>query len=341
MPPTAASSRWRVIASTQQGAAHVRRKLPNQDAVKWFPEPSSGSTLSCGGPPVILAVADGHGSAKSFRSKTGADFAVDVAMSVCREFLKDTNGIASKSAVKNLAEQQLPNRIVAKWKEKVKQDFDAEPFRPDELERLEMEAGAIARETLQGDGKHVTAYGSTLLLAAIGDEFILYLQIGDGEILVVSDEGEVFQPIDRDPTLIANETTSLCMDKPEGAFRFRFQHLHDTLPAIVLLSTDGYPNSFRSREDFLKVGPDLLDALRTDGGGDQVQRDLGGWLQEATTAGSGDDVTVGVIYRLEPPLGRFGRAVEDGQASVRLFDPPKLVPAAESGQNSEGGEDEA
>jgi hypothetical protein len=123
-------------------------------------------------------------------------------------------------------------------------------------------------------------------------------------MLVVSDSsGEVTRPIPRDEALIANETTSLCMENPLPEFRFRFQYVRDNPPGIVLLSTDGYPNSFRSQEGFLKVGTDLLEMLRTDGG-DSVENDLPGWLQEASTSGSGDDVTLGIVYRLEPSLRR-------------------------------------
>ncbi|MCY2990566.1 MAG: PP2C family serine/threonine-protein phosphatase [Planctomycetota bacterium] len=335
MPPTLKSSRWRVIASTQRGSSHVRQDLPNQDAAKSFPEPSGDSPVSCGAPPVVLAVADGHGSAKSFRSKTGADFAVDVAVSVCREFLEDTREAASPSAIKSLAERQLPCRIVERWKETVEQHFQANPFQPEELERLDRDAGAGASQSLTREGKHLTAYGSTLLVTAIGNGFIVYLQLGDGEILVVSDAtGEVSQPIDRDPTLIANETTSLCMDKAQEEFRFHFQYLGGSLPGIVLLSTDGYPNSFRSRAGFLKVGADLLEMLRAEGGGDAIQRDLPGWLQEATAAGSGDDATVGIVYRMEPRLALLGQGDAAGHAAAVPSESSEAGPIADGALDS-------
>ena len=54
--------RWGVLAHTQKGASHIRQKLDNQDAIEY-------SVADDGSPPVILAIADGHGSTKSFRSK--------------------------------------------------------------------------------------------------------------------------------------------------------------------------------------------------------------------------------------------------------------------------------
>ena len=59
---------WEAFGRSVRGASHVRSGAPNQDAFHW--EGSSGRT----GPRVILAIADGHGSKKSFRSEQGARF---------------------------------------------------------------------------------------------------------------------------------------------------------------------------------------------------------------------------------------------------------------------------
>jgi len=281
MPPGTKPPRWRVIAHSEQGASHVRRNLSNQDAVK-SSMPSDGSA------PIVLAVADGHGSPKSFRSEIGASFAADSAVTVCCDFLERIRD-ASATVIKNSAEQQVPRRIIDKWKQQVDQHLSANPFSAGELELVTQE-------------RYPVAYGSTVLLVAITNQFLLFFQLGDGEILMVSDTGEVTRPIPKDPALIANETTSLCMKNALPEFRFRFQHANDPPPGLVLLSTDGYPNSFSSQDGFLKVGTDLLEILRTDGG-DSVERDLPGWLRDASTLGSGDDVTLAIVYRVEPLLG--------------------------------------
>src|SRR5208282_1676163 len=88
---------------------------------------------------------------------------------------------------------------------------------------------------------------------------------------------------------------------PAGAwseFRIRFQPVEQMLPALILLSTDGYANSFRTDADFLKVGSDILATMR-DEGPDYVKSNLESWLLEASQAGSGDDVTVGLVYRVD------------------------------------------
>jgi len=234
----------------------------------------------------ILAVADGHGSLKSFRSQTGSKFAVEEAVRLCCEFLSDMKD-ADLSTIKKSAEQLLTRYIIDAWKKRVLNHIIENPFSQPEL-------GVLPKEKEKRD----LAYGSTLLVAAVTDRFLIYFQIGDGEILEVSDkDGQVIRPIPKDESLIANETTSLCMENPLPEFRFRFQNIAESPPPrIILLSTDGYPNSFKTEEGFFKVGTDLLDILQKEGC-KAVSQQLPEWLQEASNLGSGDDMTLGILYR--------------------------------------------
>ena len=108
------------------------------------------------------------------------------------------------------------------------------------------------------------------------------------------------------------------MENAHRMFRFRFQHLQEASPALIMMSTDGYSNSFSSDADFHKVGPDLLRILRTDGP-QEVSGLLAGWLSEASAKGSGDDVTLGVIYNL-------GTAAANADASPDAARPAPPVP---------------
>jgi hypothetical protein len=171
------------------------------------------------------------------------------------------------------------------------------------------------------------------------ERFLLYLQLGDGDILTVAADGRVTRPLPQDERLFANETTSLCSPggqgkqrnqprAPAGAwseFRARVQIQRPPSPALILVSTDGYANSFGSEADFLKVGSDLLDLLRSDGL-DKVNASLGAWLEEASRSGSGDDVTLGCLFRRDsvapaPPTSREAAAADNGPAAAG--DPPE------------------
>ena len=124
------------------------------------------------------------------------------------------------------------------------------------------------------------------------------MQLGDGEILHVSATGEVTQPLPEDARLLANETTSLCLNKAAEDFRFALHSFTDTTPALILLTTDGYANSFSTTAGFHQVGGDLIEMMRADGF-DSVNRGVKGWLEEATTTGSGDDCTLAFLVRMD------------------------------------------
>jgi hypothetical protein len=298
--------RWRIVGRSVRGAAHERAGTPNQDAIHWLPEAGAGL-------PLILALADGHGSAKSFRSETGARLAVETAAGVVRDFLRAQT--ESLSATKRAAEEWLPGALVRGWREAVAAHLAAHPLSTDELKPPREPRPATAANAQTAPSKSsssLVVYGTTLLLAAVTESYILYLQLGDGEILNVSAGGEVTKPLPEDARLFANETTSLCTPDAWRDFRVSFQVVSHAPPSLILLSTDGYPNSFLDAPGFLKVGSDILAAIRTKGL-DSVNDNLGTWLTESTRAGSGDDATLGLICAEDTPAGRPSRA-EQGAA---------------------------
>lgn len=279
---------WHIIGQSVRGASHFRSGLPNQDAIAY--EPESGV-----GPPLILAISDGHGSDKSFRSHLGSAFAVEYAVVLLHELVEllEQNPKAL-SAINRTAEEPLPRELVRRWQQAVDEHLAEHPFTEDELKGLARSRGEAAVREVQKQPR--LAYGATLLAVLVTEAFLLFMQLGDGDILVVSEKGEVAYALQRDPRLMANETTSLCMKEAWREVRTRFQARYGELPALIVVSTDGYANSFVNEAAFLKVGSDLLRFLQTDGAA-TVQANLLSWLEEASSAGSGDDITLGMIYR--------------------------------------------
>jgi len=276
-------SQWRIIGKTVRGASHIRSNLPNQDAIHWSPESGIGSS-------VIMAISDGHGSNKCFRSNTGANLAVKTGASVCQNFLSCKSNL---SAIKRIAEDQLPKELVRYWIEAVNSHIKENPFLTDEMETLKKKDGASALLSIEKNP--LIVYGATLLVVIVSESFIVYMQLGDGDILTVSVDGHVKMPLPKDERLFANETTSLCSNNAWRDFRVIFQPIVTLPPGLILLSTDGYANSFRDVEDFLKVGSDILDMIRADGL-ESVNDSMETWLKEASEMGSGDDITLGVLY---------------------------------------------
>ncbi len=306
---------WRVLGQSVRGASHVRASLPNQDALLWWSPASQG-------PPIVLVVSDGHGSDKSFRSEIGSRFAVEQTVALLRQLVEAIPTPPNLSAVKRTAEERLPQELVRGWQMAVDAHLAEHPFEEGELARLDAKRGPKGRQEVLANPR--LAYGATLLATLIANDFLLFLQLGDGDILTVQDGGEVVRPLPRDARLIANETTSLCMARAWREIRLRFQASYGGVPALVLLSTDGYANSFVNEAAFLKVGSDLLGILNDEGAG-AVERNLVTWLQEASESGSGDDITLGILYRADVATERPAEPVRAIEAPVAATPTPEPV----------------
>jgi len=239
----------------------------------------------------VAVVSDGHGSPRHFRSQIGSSLAVSTVAATLQAFLRDS--VASNGQVPFVPEQvhELERKIVSGWLAAVQSDLENNPFTEAELIALGQEEGAEGRAAVASSPE--LAYGATLLAAAATDRVLLYLQLGDGEILSVTAQGTTTRPLPPDDRLIANQTTSLC--QPEAWKDFRSAWVtNGALPSLVLLSTDGYANSFRSDEDFLKIGQDYLDIIREQGIS-SLAEELPAILTEATQQGSGDDITLAIL----------------------------------------------
>jgi serine/threonine protein phosphatase PrpC len=276
---------WKVAHACVRGSSHQRSGLPNQDAVQCTVTPATQGTVA------VAVVSDGHGSPRHFRSQIGSSLAVSTVAATLQAFLRDS--VASNGQVPFVPEQvhELERKIVSGWLAAVQSDLENNPFTEAELIALGQEEGAEGRAAVTNSPE--LAYGATLLAAAATDRVLLYLQLGDGEILIVTAQGTTTRPLPPDDRLIANQTTSLC--QPEAWKDFRSAWVtNGALPSLVLLSTDGYANSFRSDEDFLKIGQDYLDIIREQGIS-SLAEELPAILTEATQQGSGDDITLAIL----------------------------------------------
>lgn len=332
--PRSSAGPWRVIGCTVRGASHVRTSLENQDAIGWIPADGTGSR-------VVLSVADGHGSPKSFRSATGAQLAIEVAHGLAAELLAVAPARPELSLVKDRLEHEVPRRIVREWRARVDDHLSRSPFSEEELVLVRERDGQQSRELVEMD-PHL-AYGSTLVTAVAMDSFMAFWQIGDGDVLTVSAADGVGRPLPGDELLMGNETTSLCSADAWRLFRVA---VFGTPAPVILVSTDGFSNSFQDDEGLFRFGSDVLRMLITDGIG-AVSGRLDAWLREMTQTGSGDDISLGVICRPgalpvsppEPPetANRAGPRPREDLASSPPPGPAATA-AGESGQAGAAGE---
>jgi len=271
---------WHVIHESVIGKSHSKLDMPNQDAV-------ASEILS--EEVIITALADGHGSKKCFRSDRGAHYAVDACLTVAKdlyqEWLKEDGSLNTKKIGRHFTK-----RIVKLWQSNVADDTKANPFEDEVLESLSDDE----RKSIQKNPSVV--YGSTLIMVLIIGPYVVCYQLGDGDILFVSRSKKVSRPLKKDKRHIANDTLSLCLHKPEKEFKIRvFRDLNHLLQMVVL-STDGYANSFSDDQAFQKVGADLVNLVEEEGLA-CIDDNLESWLEETTQLGSGDDISVSVLTR--------------------------------------------
>jgi Protein phosphatase 2C len=307
---------WRAMIGTARGAAHDARGLPNQDSAESLAIAQAAGT--------VVAVADGHGHDRHFRSAAGSKLAVRTACAVVAGLAADGGSQPWSPERAAALRDQLPEAIVARWREAVTLDIAAHPYTAEELSALEQ-----AR-----DGPSIP-YGSTLLVALIADGWLVCAQIGDGDLLAVQPDGGAWSPVSGDDLLDGYRTTSLCQPVAVSSFRAAAHDLRARPLLALLLSTDGYGNAQAEEPWQPVVARDLAElAARHDHRWFAEQ--LPAWAERcASAAGSADDTTIALL--LAPGSERLAAAAHPIPAADRavgrsliaeVTQPPRQVPTA-------------
>jgi len=282
------SSIWTARGVSVRGAAHERSGQKNQDAVR-LKEPAGANDF------LLLAVSDGHGSMRSFRSDRGSVMAAECSLRVLGQMVRRLGPDAPLSRVRHQAQYRWPQQLIEAWKSAVRADVALCPFTFLDFAAFP-EAPPVIKPGVDLPPSAYLAYGATLVVAAITRNYIIYSQLGDGDILAVWADGSVARPLPKQHEYMANQTVSLCTEQAATQFQVRVDPRRAGVPDLIMLSTDGYANCFGTDEGFFRVGADLLAYLRADGIG-YVGENLGEWLRESSRDGSGDDITVGLVAR--------------------------------------------
>ena len=273
---------WQVVSASVRGAAHERNDAPNQDALSWWS--AEGNK-----PLALLCVADGHGGSEYMRSHIGSCHAVTQAqrllVSAVIPWILDGSNLTDLAEFSRHLIQQLPKLLVTRWRASVFEHATDNQVQEDE-------------QTALSDTPVERLYGATLLAALLTPEFHLYIQLGDGDILTISADGEVTRPpFEKDTNLFANHTSSLCSKDAWNFVRIHFQPIVERPPVFTMLATDGYANSFADDADFEQVARDLYTAIQQDGAATVADR-LPDWLKATSKGGSGDDISVVIAANL-------------------------------------------
>lgn len=264
-----------VAYSSVRGNLHTIRELPNQDAID----------VKDLDDVLVVSIADGHGSKSCFRSDTGAKMAVEIANVLLADRLlnseNDLEALADEASV-------LCKEISDLWSETVLKHLGKNAFSDEEVDVLD----EGKRRNL---GKNaLLAYGTTLMSVIMSKDKIIVMNIGDAELLVKYKDKDEVTVLNQNKR-VGNETESLALPNAHKYYTVNVYESSDV--EALLAATDGYPNSFKQEEGFVKVIVDLLNITKSHGI-EAIQDNFADWLTETSLSGSGDDITACFITNI-------------------------------------------
>jgi serine/threonine protein phosphatase PrpC len=305
--------------ATRTGAAHIRHGKSCQDASGWIRINGGGGGADH---EVVFAmvVADGHGGSRYRRSRDGSRIACEVALELVAEWFargsaSNRSQVRDPGALHWLLQEDLAEAIVGRWQEQIQRhwreypDAAGEPFTP-------------------------LLYGTTLGLVLLAPRWWAHTGLGDwdlvrmdavGEAQLVSQEGEVGGG--------GEATTSLCL--ADAALRFADRTGVHALepgepPFSLLLSTDGIRKSCSTDADFFTLARYLLESARGNNAPESPeanpQEQLNADLDRISSEGSGDDVSVAIVF-LETGIGGGERRTrhQKGRRWERRVEQPDAI----------------
>ncbi|HEY7173848.1 MAG TPA: protein phosphatase 2C domain-containing protein [Micromonosporaceae bacterium] len=279
-----APARWRVAAADATGAVHVARHTHYEDA--WAVAPADA--LRRDGTPVVVAVADGHGHARHFRSARGAEMAVTIATRQGIVAAGEIDRATDPMQVADALRLHIAPSIVDGWHEGVQRDLDETPVSADELAAAGLGASPTAEDLTY-------AYGTTLLVAVAVGTWLAFLQLGDGDLFLIAPDGTVHFPVPYDPRLDGLRTTSLCQPDAIDSIRYGIVRAAPGSVGAIMLATDGFGNA-QMRDDWEPRFAAGLAGLAARRGIEKVAECLPQWVRDcASEEGSGDDVTAVLV----------------------------------------------
>ena len=230
----------------------------------------------------IVTCCDGHGSKIHFRSDIGSKLASNVVIDI----LKDYNIKDIVNLQENNNYDKLKLDILCRWNNEVERHLEENPF--DDLNYLN------EHQRFRVKNNPAIAYGTTLNCVMKYLDKLLCIQIGDGGIFTVKD-GKINNVFPENDKNVANITCSLCSDDAYSDLYIKVINANEY--DGVFLFTDGvlvpYGTFLNIEKNLINVIEDII-KYETKEGVDQILNEYIVALGEKD--GSGDDVSLGIIY---------------------------------------------
>lgn len=213
------------------GASHAKRGIVCQDA----------SAYKIGNGFAAAVVADGHGGKKYFRSNVGSRCAVEAALETIEHFYADPDEFDMRFRTDhNRLLKRIEKYAISLWNEKTMDHLLKNPLTQEEVNRFSFnEFEDIPPESY---------YGTTMVCAVMARGYSWGIQIGDGSLVAVFEDGEASMIMDYEEANPANITSSMCN---ANAFDMFASFYTEKRPVTIVVSTDGLYTSFGSDREFL------------------------------------------------------------------------------------------
>lgn len=166
------------VHSTVIGDSHIRKGIVCQD--------SSGTVVT--DQFAIAVVADGHGSAKHFRSDVGSRIAVKITTKLLKNYMNRSDFKEQFFKHPEFILAQMEKQILMKWREAVEEYHLENPLTGEEESKIP--------EKAKGRLRTAVIYGSTVLATVLTKDFSYGMILGDGGFVVLGENDELFIPIE-------------------------------------------------------------------------------------------------------------------------------------------------
>ena len=270
------------------GASHIKTGLVCQDSSAHLVTDNYA----------IAVVADGHGSKKHFRSNRGSKFAVEATIETIQKFYENSGEFEENLPLNHkLIIKNIQKQIISNWNVKVKKDLENEPVTDEEKSPFtEDEFKEIQPESY---------YGTTLIAAVSGKDYTFGIQIGDGSLVAVFEDGSTVMPMEYNESAPANVTASIC--NANAARMFCSYYIGNRTPVALFTSTDGLYTSFGSEYDFLDYHTIIASQLENI---ENFKTTITNNITKRSQYGTEDDISLSCVYN-EELLGKSIGAIKD------------------------------
>ncbi|MGN8654484.1 protein phosphatase 2C domain-containing protein [Blautia obeum] len=257
----------------------------------------------------VAVICDGHGDKNCFRSALGAKIGCEIAVKKARQFQQYlSKNLGCENTDFDILLHELEEDIVNLWRQSVLSDAQENPFTEEELTPL----SANVQEIYRNHQRMEKAYGCTLILAVIMQDYWYALQIGDGKCVALYDDGVYVESIPADEeNCVGNRSTSICGSHALEDFRHYWSQIK---PLAVYVSSDGIEESFDEKGLF-NFYYSITHWVQNDGK-EMAEKQIEDLLPKISEGGSGDDVSIAGIVAPVPRVSPARQSLEQIETKV-------------------------